>query len=242
MRLFGHATNHRDTPIRKRLVLGALAGAVAVPVVAGVAAPASQAASLSTWDRIAACESGGNWHINTGNGFYGGVQFTQQTWAGFGGTAYAPRADLATKAQQIAIAEKVQAVQGWGAWPVCSVKANASSDHSGAAAAPARTTQSTSRSLTRVALPAPHKAATHRVTTRAAAPQQVASGRMARTATHRASHHAAPATGRTYTVVTGDTLSKIAASQGTSWTRLWKANPGVTNPNLIFPGQQLRVA
>ncbi|RHW44501.1 resuscitation-promoting factor [Dermacoccus abyssi] len=71
------------------------------------------------WNRIASCESGNNWSINTGNGFYGGLQFTQQTWAGFGGTAYAPRAHLATPAQQMAIADKVLAVQGPGAWPVC---------------------------------------------------------------------------------------------------------------------------
>jgi hypothetical protein len=72
------------------------------------------------WDQIADCESSGNWHINTGNGYYGGLQFTISTWVGFGGKAYAPRADLATKSQQIAIAKKTQAAQGWGAWPACS--------------------------------------------------------------------------------------------------------------------------
>lgn len=76
----------------------------------------------STWDALAQCEATGNWAINTGNGFYGGLQFTQQTWAGFGGTQYAPRADLATREQQIAVAEKVQAAQGWGAWPSCTSK------------------------------------------------------------------------------------------------------------------------
>ena len=76
----------------------------------------------STWDAIAHCEATGNWAINTGNGFYGGLQFTQGTWAGFGGTEYAPRADLATREQQIAVAEKVQAAQGWGAWPACTSK------------------------------------------------------------------------------------------------------------------------
>lgn len=76
----------------------------------------------STWDSIAHCEATGNWAINTGNGFYGGLQFTQQTWAGFGGTEYAPRADMATREQQIAVAEKVQAAQGWGAWPACTSK------------------------------------------------------------------------------------------------------------------------
>lgn len=79
--------------------------------------------SGSAWDRLAACESGGNWSINTGNGYYGGLQFVQSTWEGYGGLAYAPRADLATREQQIAVATKVQAGQGWGAWPVCSIKA-----------------------------------------------------------------------------------------------------------------------
>jgi LysM repeat protein len=78
------------------------------------AAPVSYT-SGTNWDRIAACESGGNWAINTGNGYYGGLQFTQQTWAGAGGTAYAPRADLATPEQQIAIASKLALSN----WPVC---------------------------------------------------------------------------------------------------------------------------
>jgi hypothetical protein len=70
------------------------------------------------WDGVAACESGGNWAINTGNGYYGGLQFTQGTWAGAGGLAYAPRADLATPAQQIAIASKLSL----GNWPVCGAR------------------------------------------------------------------------------------------------------------------------
>ncbi|MGI5374313.1 transglycosylase family protein [Streptomyces sp. CA-251387] len=72
------------------------------------------------WGCVAQCESGGNWHINTGNGHYGGLQFSQRTWEGFGGGKYAPRADLATRQEQITIAKKVVAVQGWGAWPHCS--------------------------------------------------------------------------------------------------------------------------
>ncbi|MEO8815613.1 MAG: transglycosylase family protein [Mycobacterium sp.] len=72
------------------------------------------------WDRVAGCESHNNWAINTGNGFYGGVQFDLNTWAANGGLRYAPRADLATREEQIAIAETTQARQGWGAWPVCS--------------------------------------------------------------------------------------------------------------------------
>ncbi|WP_328428725.1 transglycosylase family protein [Streptomyces sp. NBC_00443] len=72
------------------------------------------------WGCVAKCESGGNWHINTGNGHYGGLQFSQSTWEGFGGSKYAPRADLASRKEQIAIARKVVATQGWGAWPHCS--------------------------------------------------------------------------------------------------------------------------
>jgi nucleoid-associated protein YgaU len=95
--------------------------AVAALTMAGVglaAAPAN-AASSETWDAIAQCESSGNWHINTGNGYYGGLQFLPSTWEAFGGSGSA--AD-ASKAQQIAVAERVLASQGWGAWPACSAK------------------------------------------------------------------------------------------------------------------------
>ncbi|MEH6252701.1 transglycosylase family protein [Corynebacterium pseudotuberculosis] len=98
--------------------------AVAATVKRGTkkAASAPAVADGSVWDQLAQCESTGNWAINTGNGFSGGLQFTDSTWAGFGGTAYAPRAHLATREQQIAIAQKVQASQGWGAWPACTSK------------------------------------------------------------------------------------------------------------------------
>lgn len=86
----------------------------------GASAPA--VAGDSVWDQIAQCESTGNWAINTGNGFSGGLQFTPSTWAGFGGTEYAPAAHMATREQQIAVAKRVQAAQGWGAWPACTSK------------------------------------------------------------------------------------------------------------------------
>ncbi len=86
----------------------------------GAAAPA--VASGSVWDQLAQCEAGGDWSINTGNGFSGGLQFTPSTWAAFGGTEYAPAAHMATREQQIAVAERVQAGQGWGAWPACTSK------------------------------------------------------------------------------------------------------------------------
>ena len=87
------------------------------------AAPARTAAAASSggvnWAAIAACESGGNWSADTGNGFYGGLQFTEGTWLGYGGGQYAPSANLASPAEQIAVAERVLAGQGIGAWPVC---------------------------------------------------------------------------------------------------------------------------
>lgn len=91
-----------------------------------IATENASAASLGTWDKVAACESSGNWAINTGNGFYGGLQFTQSTWAAFGGTKIAPRADLASKNDQIRVAERVLAGQGPGAWPVCGPRAGLS--------------------------------------------------------------------------------------------------------------------
>ncbi|WP_338890070.1 transglycosylase family protein [Rhodococcus sovatensis] len=76
----------------------------------------------ATWDALAQCEATGNWAINTGNGFYGGVQFDQNTWERQGGLKYAPRADLATREEQIAIASVTQKSQGWGAWPACTAR------------------------------------------------------------------------------------------------------------------------
>ncbi|WP_198520392.1 transglycosylase family protein [Kitasatospora sp. CB02891] len=118
-------TAKKGSRTRSRVRAAIVAGsAVAVLPVAGLlTATSAHAADASTWDKVAQCESTGNWSINTGNGFYGGLQFTSSTWAAYGGTAYAPQANQATKAQQIDVAEKVLASQGPGAWPVCSVKA-----------------------------------------------------------------------------------------------------------------------
>ena len=79
----------------------------------------AQAATDAEWDTVARCESSGNWAINTGNGYQGGLQFAPSTWLGFGGGQYASAAHLASRDEQIAIAEKVLAGQGKGAWPVC---------------------------------------------------------------------------------------------------------------------------
>jgi resuscitation-promoting factor RpfA len=115
---------------RGAVVLG---GAAAVSL--GVLASPASAAAPNNWDAVAQCESSGNWAINTGNGYYGGLQFSQSTWAAFGGTEYAPRADLATKAQQIAVAERTLDAQGPGAWPSCGKALNPSAPEAGAAPA-----------------------------------------------------------------------------------------------------------
>jgi resuscitation-promoting factor RpfA len=108
----------RRTFPSKNLARLAVAGAVAVAAPLALATPASAAPS-STWDRLARCESSGNWAANTGNGFAGGLQFTPSTWRAHGGTGAPHRA---SRNQQIAVGERVLASQGWGAWPACSAK------------------------------------------------------------------------------------------------------------------------
>lgn len=110
--------NLYSTSLRKvALVVGA--GAIAAAGMTGMSAPA-QASSGGVWDKVAECESGGDWHINTGNGYYGGLQFSQQTWEAFGGEG---KPHKASKAEQIDVAQKTLKEQGPGAWPVCGDKA-----------------------------------------------------------------------------------------------------------------------
>jgi LysM repeat protein len=126
--------SHQVPPWLARAALAAAAAARPAPAAPAGAAQASPAASAPTsspppassggvnWSAIAACESGGNWAADTGNGFYGGLQFTEQTWLANGGGRYASSANLATPAQQIAVAQNVLASQGIGAWPVCGAR------------------------------------------------------------------------------------------------------------------------
>ena len=106
------------TSVTKNLVRLAIAGAIAVSGPLAMAGTAN-AVPASVWDRLAMCESTGNWSINTGNGFSGGLQFTPQTWRAFGGKG---QAHQASREEQIAVAERVLEGQGWGAWPACSRK------------------------------------------------------------------------------------------------------------------------
>ncbi|MFF2352667.1 transglycosylase family protein [Kitasatospora sp. NPDC058115] len=248
---------------RNRVRMAVVAGAAvaALPVAGLVTATSASAASVSTWDAVAQCESGGNWAINTGNGFYGGLQFTSSTWAAFGGTAYASQANLATKAQQIAVAEKVLASQGPGAWPVCSVKAGLTKGGTPAAvdtAAPATTAPAakpaapaataTPKPAAPKAAEAPKAAAAPKAAPKAAeAPKAAAAPKADKAAKQEqgkgwTSNDVKQAKGG-YTVKAGDTLSTIAAAQGVDWHELYNKNAKVigANPNLIFPGQTLTV-
>lgn len=101
--------------VAKVAVTGAIVSGAGIALAGNASAAPDQ-----EWDQLAQCESGGNWGINTGNGYQGGLQFSQGTWAAHGGTEYAQSANQASREQQIAVAEKVLASQGWGAWPSCS--------------------------------------------------------------------------------------------------------------------------
>ena len=158
-----HAAARPRRPLHNRITGVAIAGSATFVTGLGLSAPAQAAGSV--WDRVAACESGGHWNINTGNGYYGGLQFSSSTWRSFGGTHYAPRADLASKAAQIVTAQRVLASQGPGAWPTCGRHAGLSRANGGVAtrvtapATAARIVVAVSRSTTRHATAASRKLA-----------------------------------------------------------------------------------
>ena len=174
----------------------------------------AEAVNMRTWSRLAKCESGARWHINTGNGYYGGLQFSPRTWKGFGGKQYASKAHKASKAEQIAIARRVLAEQGAGAWPTCSRRAGLTKKNGGADTnATQATNPGTSPSATN---PTPKKKA--------------ASSK--------------PATVKTTKVRSGDTIRKIAKRYNVEggWRGLWQLNKKtVKDPNRIYVGQVLRI-
>ena len=235
---------------RNRVRMALIGGAVVTLPVAGlVTANSASAASVSTWDKVAQCESTGNWSINSGNGFYGGLQFTSSTWAAFGGTAFAPQANQATKAQQIAVAEKVLASQGPGAWPVCSVKAGltaggaaAAVDTSAATPAPAATTAP--KTAAKPAAPSSGSSTATESAAKSNASKQSTSSDAVKSWKSAGQHNSAKAAAKgSYTVKSGDTLSSIAAKFGTSVSSLHANNAQVVggDANLIHPGQTLTV-
>ena len=212
-----------------------LAGAALLAPLGLLAASGNAAAADSgVWDRIARCESGGNWHINTGNGYYGGLQFSAGTWRAYGGSAYASTADQASRSAQIAVATKVQHAQGWGAWPVCSAKAGASGS------APGTSSGTVSEKSTKTSSTG-SKSESATGSTKKQSTKKATPSRPAETPA-RGTNNASRGTSRgDYTVREGDTLSAIAAQHGTTWRKVYAANKSVigADPDLIVPGQQL---
>ncbi len=109
--------------IPRRAALAAALTVISLAAPVALSSPAD-AASDRTWNRLANCESGKRWHMNTGNGYYGGLQFSASTWKAYGGGKLASRADLASRRHQVRIAQHVLHAQGWNAWPACSDKLN----------------------------------------------------------------------------------------------------------------------
>jgi nucleoid-associated protein YgaU len=206
--------------------LGAVAtAAIATPL---IAAGSASAATTSQWDKVASCESGGNWSINTGNGYYGGLQFTSSTWAAYGGHSYASQANQAGKGAQIAVAEKVLSSQGKGAWPVCGTGLT-SGGYTGSSSGNNSNSGTSAHTDSSAAGRSTHRAA--------------------RTPSAPARTYSAPVTVKKgngeYKVVSGDTLSRIAAAQhvGGGWKKLLELNKDiVAHADLIYPGQQLHLS
>ncbi|KRF04008.1 transglycosylase [Arthrobacter sp. Soil782] len=222
----------------QKLTLNARRGFAAAALVGvGITASAgaANAAPASTWDALAQCESGGNWGINTGNGFSGGLQFTPSTWAGFGGQGLPQDA---SRAEQIAVAERVLDGQGWGAWPACSAKLGltAGANPTPIPAAPA---------------PAPVQVQSQQVQVQAPVVQApVVQAPVVQAPVVQAPVVQAPAapavqlSGDTYTIQSGDTLSTIAAKLGVEggWQALYQANADtLIHADLIFTGDVLQL-
>ncbi|GAA2614886.1 transglycosylase family protein [Streptomyces axinellae] len=226
--LFSGKGRHRrpSKAVRIATVTGVAGAAVTIPL---VSATGAQAASVDTWDKVAQCESSGNWQANTGNGYYGGLQFNNSSWAAAGGTKYAPRADQATKEQQIATAEKLLAMQGPGAWSC----AGAGGLTSGGPAANVNPDGGSGNNSGAQSQQKQHPKQQAQPEQRSAQPQQRAP-----------QPKQAPQTGHgNYTVKSGDTLSKIAEAHHTSWHTLYQDNKSTVgdDADLIFPGQKLQI-
>ncbi|WP_063763217.1 transglycosylase family protein [Streptomyces sp. NRRL WC-3742] len=237
-------TNGTRLSSRTRRVIAALGVAGVGLTIPCLTTTTASAASVATWDKVAQCESSGDWSINTGNGFYGGLQFTSSTWAAFGGTSYAPQANQATKDQQIAIAEKVLASQGPGAWPVCSVQAGLTKG----GGAPAVDT-SAAKPATPAAKPAtPAAPAQDQAQAQTQAPAQGGKGAWAQKkaqpqAPAAQAQQTPQAAQGDYTVVDGDWLSAIADKHNVhgGWQHLYELNRSTLTegPDTIYPGQKL---
>jgi resuscitation-promoting factor RpfA len=240
-----HAKPVQHSSARRRIVGVGVSGAATIA--AGIAAGAPAQASGSVWDRVAACESGGNWSISTGNGFYGGLQFTHSTWIGYGGGRYASNANGASRSEQIAIAQRVLAGQGPGAWPVCSRKAGLTRSNGGASGGGSYTppaTHHTTHHVTHHTTVTHHKAAVRHTVVQHVTRHVVAHKSVSNTHVARVTPISVTDSGKTLTVRSGDCLSKLAATYQIKggWRAIWSLNQAkVSDPNLIFVGQSLRL-
>ncbi|MFJ7592683.1 transglycosylase family protein [Streptomyces sp. NPDC097617] len=231
MLLSGKGKHRRGSKAVRIVTLAGVAGvAVAAPL---MAVGSASAATASEWDKVAQCESGGNWAINTGNGYYGGLQFSPSTWSGYGGKSYAPQANQATKAQQIAVAEKVLKSQGKGAWPSCGKGLSGSSYNGGGSETPAQNKPQSKP-----------KTETKKTETKVAPKTKRAEAPVTRS--ERTEAPTAPKTGNgSYEVKPGDTLGTIAEANGVKggWEKLFELNKDiVSDADLIFPGQKLKLS
>ncbi|OUM41295.1 LysM peptidoglycan-binding domain-containing protein [Arthrobacter sedimenti] len=235
-------THTFSTSARRGLAAVALTG-----LGLGAAAGAANAAPASDWDALAQCESGGNWGINTGNGFSGGLQFTPSTWAAFGGQG-APQ--NASREQQIAVAENVLAGQGWGAWPACSAKLGLGS---AAAPAPVQFQQAQAPVVVQAPVQAPVVEAPVQAPAVVQAPvveapvqvqAPVAAPVVVEVPVQAPVQAPVALSGETYTIQSGDTLSTIAEKLGIEggWQALFAANTDtVIHADLIFTGAVLQL-
>ncbi|GGX68394.1 transglycosylase family protein [Streptomyces minutiscleroticus] len=242
--LFSSKGKHRrpSKAVRIATFAGVTGAAVAAPL---MGAANASAATASQWDTVAQCESGGNWSINTGNGYYGGLQFSASTWAAYGGTAYASTADQASKSQQIAVAEKVLASQGKGAWPVCGTGLTGASYDGGSAASGSSSSSSSQQSAPQQSAPAQSTQEQQSQGTQ----EQRASRSQERPAAEKKT--VTTPTGKKvekgdgeYKVVKGDTLSGIAAEKDVAggWQKLFELNKDIVDDaDVIYPGQQLHL-
>jgi hypothetical protein len=219
-----------NSKITKR-VLGAGA---AVALSAGIGLATATPAHADVWDRVAQCESSGNWNISTGNGFYGGLQFTQSTWNAYGGSGNPANASVS---EQKAVARKVLAGQGPGAWPVCGPRAGLSRSNGGSTSSYSSSNNFSSSRSTKSYSSNSNSSSNY-------TPRHSTGTYSAPAPHYQLPKHAYKGNGKHVTVKGGDTLSKIAAKHDVKggWIALWSINhKKISNPDLIEVGQSIEL-
>ena len=202
--------------VKKNIKNTIVAGTAAVFGGAALLGAAAPAQAADKWDQLVECEASGDWSANTGNGFSGGLQFTQSTWKAYGGGQYASNAKDASREEQIQVAEKVLQAQGTKAWPGCSSKTSWSSGSSDSSSSKSSSAKSSSSSDS-------------------SEKSKSSSAKQSKSSSVRSK-------GADYTVQQGDTLGKIAQKYGVKYQDVFERNSNtLKDPNTIFPGQQLEI-